>query len=81
MKDIRIATAQFENWSGDKGYNLSVIDRLSALAAKEGAQAIAFHECSVTGYSFARHLSREALLAISEYIPKGGFGVPAAADR
>jgi len=71
MRNIKIATAQFENRSGDKTYNLSVIDRLSKKAAEQGADAIAFHECSVTGYSFARKLSRDQLLEISEYIPEG----------
>lgn len=71
MKDIKISTAQFENRSGDKVYNLTVMDRLAGVAAAEGSHAIAFHECSVTGYSFARHLSREQLLDIAEYIPDG----------
>jgi len=71
MKDLKIATAQFENKSGDKDYNLSVINNLSAEAAKLGAEAIAFHECSITGYTFARHLSREQMLEISELIPEG----------
>jgi predicted amidohydrolase len=71
MNDIRIATAQFENKSGDKAYNLSVIDRLSKQAKLEGAQAIAFHECSITGYTFARNLSKEQLLDVAESIPSG----------
>ena len=71
MEKIKIATAQFENQSGDKAYNLSVIDRLSAQAAEAGAQVITFHECSITGYTFARKLSREQLLDISELIPDG----------
>jgi len=71
MKNIKIATAQFEHKSGDKQYNLSVIKQLAAQAAAAGADVIAFHECSVTGYSFARHLTREALLAVSEQIPAG----------
>ena len=71
MRNLKIATAQFENKSGDKTYNLSVIDRLSQKAASEGADAIAFHECSITGYSFARKLSKEQLLDISELIPEG----------
>ncbi|QRR01069.1 nitrilase family protein [Dyadobacter sandarakinus] len=71
MQPIKIATAQFENKSGDKAYNLSVIDKLSAEAAAKGAQAIAFHECSVTGYTFARNLTREQMLDLSEYIPDG----------
>ena len=71
MKNIKIATAQFENKSGDKNYNLSVIDRLSKKAAEDGADVIAFHECSITGYSFARKLSRDQILEICESIPDG----------
>ena len=71
MENIKIATAQFENKNGDKDYNLDVIDDLSKKAADKGANAIAFHECSVTGYTFARNLSREQLLEISEFIPDG----------
>jgi predicted amidohydrolase len=71
MRNIKIATAQFENKSSDKEYNLSVIDRLSKKAAEAGADVIAFHECSVTGYSFARKLSRDQLLDLCEFIPEG----------
>ncbi|HEY0059693.1 MAG TPA: nitrilase family protein, partial [Flavisolibacter sp.] len=59
------------NKSGDKVYNLSVIEKLSRAAAEQGAQAIAFHECSITGYSFARKLSKEDLLRLAEPIPDG----------
>lgn len=69
MQKIKIATAQFENKSGDKEYNLSVIDKLSKRAAKKGAQAICFHECSITGYSFARNLTLEELYELAEPIP------------
>jgi predicted amidohydrolase len=71
MNTFKIATAQFENKSGDKDYNISVIDRLSKQAATEGAQAIAFHECSITGYTFARKLSREQMIDLAEPIPDG----------
>lgn len=71
MKNLKIATAQFENRSGDKEYNLSVIEQLAGAAAAEGAKAIAFHECSITGYTFARHLSREQMLELAEPIPGG----------
>jgi len=71
MENIKIATAQFENRSGDKAYNLEIINQLSQQAASKGAKVIAFHECSVTGYTFARNLSKEELLALSEFIPDG----------
>ena len=71
MNNIKVATAQFEHRSNDKLYNLSVIDDLSKKASMAGAQVIAFHECSVTGYTFARHLTRDQMLNIAEPIPKG----------
>lgn len=71
MEKLKISTAQFENKSGDKTYNLSVIERLSQKAAKEGSNVIAFHECSITGYTFARHLSKEQMLDLAEFIPDG----------
>ena len=71
MKNLKISTAQFENKSGDKNYNLSVIERLSQQAAKEGSDVIAFHECAVTGYTFARTLSNEQMLDVAEVIPGG----------
>jgi predicted amidohydrolase len=71
MDKIKISTAQFENKSGDKNYNLSIIERLSEKASKEGSNVIAFHECSITGYTFARHLSKEQMLDLAEFIPDG----------
>jgi predicted amidohydrolase len=61
MDKIKISTAQFENRSGDKEYNLSQIETMAREAALQGSHAIAFHECSVTGYAYARHLLREAI--------------------
>ncbi|HEY4065225.1 MAG TPA: nitrilase family protein [Puia sp.] len=71
MNDLKIATVQFEHRNGDKNYNLSRIRTLTGAAAEEGAQVIVFHECSITGYTFARHLSRDQMLALAEVIPSG----------
>jgi len=71
MQNLKIATAQFENRSGDKIYNLSVINDLASKAALQGADVIAFHECSITGYTFARPLSKEQMLEVAELIPEG----------
>ena len=71
MDKIKISTAQFENKSGDKSYNLSVIESLAKKAAQEGSNVIAFHECSITGYTFARSLSKEQMLGLAEFIPDG----------
>jgi len=70
MQQIKVSTVQFEHRSGDKEYNLSVIDKFSQKAATEGSKIVAFHECSITGYSFASKLSKEQLLEIAELIPE-----------
>ena len=70
MRDLRVATAQFEARDGDKSYNLSRIDELCSRAAAQGAQLVCFHELSITGYTFLERLSREQVLALSE--PAGG---------
>lgn len=44
---------------------------MSHQAAAQGAHIIAFHECSITGYTFARHLSKQQMLDLAEYIPDG----------
>jgi len=71
MEKFKISTAQFENKSGDKDYNLGIIESLSKKAADNGAKVVAFHECSVTGYTFARNLSKNQMLDLAEYIPDG----------
>ena len=71
MDKLKISTAQFENKSGDKAYNLSVIDKLTQKAAHEGSKAVAFHECSITGYTFTRNFSKKQMLNVAEYIPGG----------
>ena len=71
MNNIKISTAQFENRSGDKDYNLSVIERLAKQAAQQGSDVIAFHECSITGYTLARRLSKDQMLDLAEFIPNG----------
>jgi len=71
MDKLIISTAQFENRSGDKDYNLSVIEKLAKQASKEGSNVISFHECSITGYTFARHLSKKQMLDLAEFIPHG----------
>jgi 5-aminopentanamidase len=66
METIKIATAQFEHKSGDKNYNLSVIKKLARQASAAGANVIAFHECCITGYTFARELSKAQMLELAE---------------
>ena len=71
MRDIRIATAQFEHRDGDKAYNLDRISDLTQRAADQGAEIVCFHECAVTAYTYLQTLSRVAMDALAETVPEG----------
>ena len=71
MQDLKISTVQFENKSGDKAYNLDIIESMTEKASQQGSKVIAFHECCISGYSAARKLSKEEMLNLAEPIPAG----------
>jgi predicted amidohydrolase len=71
LKDLKIAAAQFQPKDGDKNYNLSVIESLTAKAKELGADVVSFHELSITAYTFLSKLDRIQLEGMAEDIPKG----------
>ena len=71
MRDIRVATAQFENKDNDPEYNLGRIRELTRTAVDHGAEIVSFHECCIPGYTWLQPLSYEELVAASEPVPSG----------
>ena len=71
MRDIRIASAQFEHRNGDKEYNLSRIRDLTCQAVEQGAEIVSFHECSISAYSFVQKYSKQRLWDLAEPVPDG----------
>jgi len=71
MRRLNIAAAQFEPHNGDKNYNLSVIETLTAQAKNKGADVISFHELSITAYTFIKDLKKNELVKLAEKIPDG----------
>jgi predicted amidohydrolase len=71
MENLKIAVAQFEPKDGDKDYNLSVIEKLTARAKSEGADVISFHEMSITAYTFFKDLDRQQVVKLAEKVPDG----------
>jgi predicted amidohydrolase len=71
MKEINIATAQFQTRNGDKEYNLSRIEKLTKEAAAKGAHVVSFHELCITSYGYLRNLSLSDLYEVAEEIPVG----------
>jgi predicted amidohydrolase len=71
MDEITIATAQFQTRNGDKPYNLSRMEALTAEAVRQGAQVVSFHELCITSYGFLRKLDRDQIDALAEEVPGG----------
>ena len=71
MRDIRVATVQFQHAPGDKSYNFERIRHFVTEAAQSGVEIITFPEMCLTGYWHVRKLSREAFEALAEPVPDG----------
>ncbi|HET8962501.1 MAG TPA: nitrilase family protein [Chitinophagales bacterium] len=71
MRTLKIAVAQFQPKDGDKDYNLSVIDKLTAKAKEGGAEVVSFHEMSITAYTFFKDLTRDEVKSHAEKVPDG----------
>jgi len=71
MRDIRVATVQFQHAPGDKAYNLGRVRHFVTEAARKNVEIIAFPEMCLTGYWHVRKLSREAFEALAEPVPGG----------
>ncbi len=66
VRDIRVATVQFQHAPGDKAYNLGRVRHFVSEAARRGVEIIAFPEMCLTGYWHVRKLSRAAFEALAE---------------
>ncbi len=71
MRNIRVATVQFEHVPSDKVANLDKIRHYVEQAAPQGVEMIVFPECCITGYWHLRHLSREQLTELAEPVFSG----------
>ena len=71
MRDIRVATAQFENKDNDPEYNLGRVRELTRRAVDQGAEIVSFHEGCVPAYTWLQPLSYDELAAVAEPVPDG----------
>ena len=71
MRDVRVATVQFQHQPGDKSYNLGRVRHFVTKAAESGVEIIAFPEMCITGYWHIRKLTREGVEALAERVPDG----------
>src|SRR5687767_599174 len=71
MRDIRVATVQFQHEPGNKAYNLGRVRHFVTEAARSDVEIIAFPEMCLTGYWHVSKLSRESVEALAESVPDG----------
>jgi predicted amidohydrolase len=71
VRDIRVATVQFQHAAGDKDYNRGRVRHFVNEAARSDVEIIAFPEMCLTGYWHVRKLAREAVEALAESVPDG----------
>jgi predicted amidohydrolase len=71
MKNIRVASVQFQHAPGDKQANLATIRRFVEQAATQEVKLIVFSECCISGYWHLRKLSRDELLELAEPVFDG----------
>src|SRR5262245_3268277 len=71
MRDIRVATVQFQPAAGDKPYNLGRVGHFVTEAARSHVELIAFPEMCLTGYWHVRKLSPHAFEALAEPVADG----------
>jgi predicted amidohydrolase len=71
MRDVRVASVQFESAAGDKQVNFVKVESFTRAAADRGAAMVIFPECCLTGYWFVRNLTVEQIAAIAEPVPDG----------
>jgi len=71
MKNVRVASVQFEHVNGDPEANRKTIRSFVAKAAEDNVDIICFPECCVTGYWFLHKLEREEIVALAEPVYDG----------
>jgi len=71
MRDVRVASVQFQHCPGDKEANLAKIADFAESAAGKDVEMLIFPECCITGYWFLQKLTREQLVALAEPVFDG----------
>jgi len=71
MKDIKVASVQFNHRAGDKEYNLSVIQDYVRKAKSQDVEIISFPEMCITGYWHVSKLARTEIEMLAEPYPEG----------
>lgn len=71
MKNITVASVQFNHKPGDKRANWQIMEAFIEEAAAERVEMVVFPEMCITGYWHVRNLDKEGIDALAEAVPDG----------
>src|SRR5262245_38019607 len=71
MRNISVASVQYQHAPGDKAYNMGRVRHFVSEAARSKVEIVAFPEMCLTGYWHVRKLSRDGVEALAEPVPDG----------
>ncbi len=71
MKDLRVASVQFNHRANDKAYNMWVIEQFVEKAHRQSVDMIVFPEMCITGYWHVSRLDHAGLERLAEPVPEG----------
>ncbi|HEV2863618.1 MAG TPA: nitrilase family protein [Pyrinomonadaceae bacterium] len=71
MRNVRVASVQFQHAAGDKAANLGKIRAFVGEAAARGVELVVFPEMCITGYWHVRNLPRAEVERLAEPFPEG----------
>ena len=71
MKNITVASVQFNHKPGDKKANWQIMEAFIEEAAAERVEMVVFPEMCITGYWHVRNLDKPAIDALAEPVPDG----------
>jgi predicted amidohydrolase len=71
MRDVRVASVQFESVAGDKEANFRKLAHFAEEAASRDVEILVTPECGLSGYWFLRRLDVPQLTALAEPVPDG----------
>ena len=69
MKNLRVASVQFNHTPGDKDHNRGRIRAFVEEAHVEGVDLVVFPEMCATGYWHVRNLTRDEVQSLAEPVP------------
>jgi len=71
MKNLKVASVQFNHAPGDKDYNIGQVRAFAKDASAKDIDLLVFPEMCITGYWHIRKLSREEIESLAEPVPSG----------